>query len=169
MRDDDLFVMLEEGRLDKALIRTLMKKGMRATPGMKYSVEKTVKTLKKDTTSRIDPETQPPPAQAPPVPGMDMLAGEMTITIMFTDLVGSTPMDQLLGDQQARQVMHAHDALVRNHTKIHSGVEVKSMVDWFMITFPRSRARCQRASRCKKSLCPRNSPSRTRAWRFEWE
>ena len=45
MRDDDLFVMLEEGRLAKALIRTLMKKGMRATPGMKNSVEKAVKTL----------------------------------------------------------------------------------------------------------------------------
>lgn len=76
---------------------------------MKNSVEKAVKTLKKDTTARVDPETQPPPAQAPPVPGMDMLAGEMTITIMFTDVVGSTPMNQRLGDQQAWQVMHAYD------------------------------------------------------------
>ena len=109
VQDDDLFVMLEEGRLAGALIRTLMKKGMRATPSMKNSVEKAVKTLKKDTTARVDPETQPPPAQAPPVPGMDMLAGEMTITIMFTDVVGSTPMNQRLGDQQARQVMHAYD------------------------------------------------------------
>ena len=169
MQDDDLFVMLEEGRLAGALIRTLMKKGMRATPGMKYSVEKTVKTLKKDTTSRIEPETQPPPAQAPPVPGMDMLAGEMTITIMFTDVVGSTAMNQSLGDQQARQVMRAHDALVRDHTKIHSGVEVKSRGGGFMITFPSVRGRCKRASRCRKNLCPRNSPSVTRAWRFEWE
>ncbi len=169
VQDDDLFVMLEEGRLAGTLIRTLMKKGMRATPSMKNSVEKAVKTLEKDTTARFDPETQPPPAQAPPVTGMDMLAGEMPIKIMFTDVVGSTPMNQRLGDQQARQVMRAHDALVRNHTKIHSGVEVKSMVDGFMITFPRSRARCQRASRCKKSLCPRNSPSGKRAWRFEWE
>ena len=94
VQDDDLFVMLAG-----ALIRTLMKRGMRATPGVKYFVEKAVKTLKKDTTSRIDPETQPPPAQAPPVPGMDMLAGEMTITIMFTDVVGSTAMNQRLGDQ----------------------------------------------------------------------
>ena len=169
MRDDDLFVMLEEGRLAGALIRTLMKKGMRATPGMKYSVETTVKTLKKDTTSRIDPETQPPSAQEPPVPGMDMLAGEMTITIMFTDVVGSTPLNQRLGDQQARQVMRAHDALVRDHTKIYSRVEVESMGDGFMITFPSARGRCKRASRCRKNLCPRNSPSGTRAWRFEWE
>ena len=169
MRDDDLFVMLEEGRLAKALIRTLMKKGMRAPPGMKYSVEKTVKTLKKDTTAGIDPETQPPPAQAPPIPGMDMLAGEMAITIMFTDVVGSTPMNQRRGDQQVRQVMRAHDALVRDRTKIHSGGEVESMGDGFMITFPSARGRCQRASRCRKSLCPRNSPSWTRAWRLEWE
>ena len=108
VQDDDLFVMLEEGRLAGALIRTLMKKGMRATPSMKNSVEKAVKTLEKDTTARFDPETQPPPAQAAPVPGMDMLAGEMTITIMFTDIVGSTAMNQLrLGDQQTRQLMRA--------------------------------------------------------------
>ena len=107
-QDDGLFVMLEEGRLAGALIRTLMKKGMRATPSMKNSVEKAVKTLEKDTTARFDPETQPPPAQAAPVPGMDMLAGEMTITIMFTDIVGSTAMNQLrLGDQQTRQLMRA--------------------------------------------------------------
>jgi class 3 adenylate cyclase len=67
-----------------------------------------VKTLEKDTTARFDPETQPSPAQAAPVPGMDMLAGEMTITIMFTDIVGSTAMNQLrLGDQQTRQLMRA--------------------------------------------------------------
>ena len=65
-----------------------------------------------------------------------MLTGEMTSTIMLTGVVGSTAMNERLGDQQARQVMRAHDALLRNHTKIHSGVEVEFMGDGFMLTFP---------------------------------
>ncbi|MDP6715013.1 MAG: adenylate/guanylate cyclase domain-containing protein [SAR202 cluster bacterium] len=134
--DDDLFVMLEEGRLAGALISTLKDKGMRATPSMKNSVEKAVKSLEKDTTARDDPEPELLVQETPQIPGMDMLAGEMTITIMFTDVVGSTAMNQRLGDQKARQVMRAHDELVRNHTKVHSGVEVKSMGDGFMLTFP---------------------------------
>ena len=138
---------------------------------MKNSVEKAVKTLKKDTTARVDPETQPPPAQAPPVPGMDMLAGEMTITIMFTDVVGSTPMNQRLGEQQARQVMHAHD-LPRWFEITPRFTAVPRSSPWVMGLCSPSQARrglCQRASRCSKSFCPRNSPSGKRAWRFEWE
>ena len=53
---------------------------------------------------------------------------------MLTGVVGSTAMNERLGDQQARQVMRAHDALLRNHTKIHSSVEF--MGDGFMLTFP---------------------------------
>ena len=63
-----------------------------------------------------------------------MLTGEMTSTIMLTGVVGSTAMNERLGDQQALQVMRAHDALLRNHTKIHSSVEF--MGDGFMLTFP---------------------------------
>ena len=140
VEDDDLFVMLEEGRLAGALISTLMNKGMRATPSMKNSVEKAVKSLEQDTTARVDPEPELSVQETPQTPGMDdMLAGEMTITIMFTDVVGSTAMNQRLGDQKARQVMRAHDELVRNHTKMHRGVEVKSMGDGFMLTFPSSK------------------------------
>ena len=36
VQDDDLFVMLEEGRLAGALIRTLMKKGMRDAQHEKF-------------------------------------------------------------------------------------------------------------------------------------
>ena len=99
-----------------------------------------------------------------------MLTGEMTSTIMLTGVVGSTAMNDRSGDQQARQVMPAHDVLLRNHTKIHSGVEVEFMGDGFMLTFPSAkRAVSTGISRCKKSLCPRKSPPWTRAWRFEWE
>ena len=65
-----------------------------------------------------------------------MLTGEMTSTVMLTGVVGSTAMNERSGDQQARQVMPAHDVLLRNHTKIHSGVEVEFMGDGFMLTFP---------------------------------
>ena len=134
--EDDLLVMLEEGRLAGALISTLKDKGMRATPNMKNSVEKAVKILMADSVARIDPVLEPTDEQTTHPPVMDLLSSEMTITIMFTDVVGSTAMNQRLGDQKAREVMRAHDELIRNHTKIHSGVEVKSMGDGFMLTFP---------------------------------
>lgn len=134
--EDGLLVMLDEGRLAGAVISTLMDKGMRATPSMKNSVEKAIKILQ---VNSIERKEQPPAlaAEQPPQPQtLDLLSSEMTVTIMFTDVVGSTAMNQRLGDQKARQVMRAHDELVRNHTKIHSGVEVKSMGDGFMLTFP---------------------------------
>jgi class 3 adenylate cyclase len=145
--EDDLFEMLEEGRLAGVVISTLLKKGMRATPSMKNSVEKAVKVLEIESSTRDDAAlaNAPKPKQsAQPsavqgtvkLPPMDLLMDEMTVTIMFTDVVGSTVMNQKLGDQKAREVMRAHDELIRNHTRIHSGVEVKSMGDGFMLTFP---------------------------------
>ena len=133
--EDDLLEMLEEGRLAGALISTLMNKGMRATPSIKNSVEKAVKILEADSKARSDSASGPADQQTSQPSTPDLLSSEMTVTIMFTDMVGSTEMNQRLGDREARQVMRAHDELIRNHTKIHMGVEVKSMGDGFMLTF----------------------------------
>lgn len=65
----------------------------------------------------------------------DLLTGEMTVTIMFTDIVGSTEIQERLGDRKARDLMRAHDDVIREHTRVHGGVEVKSTGDGFMLTF----------------------------------
>ena len=156
MDEDDLLVMLDEGRLTGALISTLMKKGMRATPSMKNSVEKAVKNLQADSTARKEQVSTSTAEKTSQPKSLDLLSSEMTVTIMFTDVVGSTAMNQRLGDQKTRQVMRAHDELIRNHTRNHSGVEVKSMGDGFMLTFPSAKRAVSAGIAMQREL---NSPS----------
>ena len=59
-----------------------------------------------------------------------------TLTIMFTDIVGSTALTERLGDLVAKEVFGRHDDVVRSQTRLHGGTEVKSLGDGFMLTFP---------------------------------
>jgi len=57
------------------------------------------------------------------------------VTILFTDIEGSTAMTQRLGDAKAREVMREHERIVREALKAHGGSEVKTMGDGFMASF----------------------------------
>ena len=57
-------------------------------------------------------------------------------TILFTDVEGSTALTQRLGDAGARGLLRQHERIVREALKSHGGVEVKTMGDGFMASFP---------------------------------
>ncbi len=57
------------------------------------------------------------------------------VTILFTDIEGSTAMTQRLGDAKAREVLREHERIVREALKAHGGSEVKTMGDGFMASF----------------------------------
>ena len=57
------------------------------------------------------------------------------VTILFTDIEGSTPLTQRLGDAKAREVMREHERITRECLKAHGGSEVKTMGDGFMASF----------------------------------
>jgi class 3 adenylate cyclase/pimeloyl-ACP methyl ester carboxylesterase len=57
------------------------------------------------------------------------------VTILFTDVEGSTALTQRLGDAKARDVLREHERIVREALKSHSGSEVKTMGDGFMASF----------------------------------
>ena len=59
-----------------------------------------------------------------------------TVTILFTDIEGSTGLTEELGDREWMQVLHVHNSIVRDHTAAHAGVTVKSQGDGFMLAFP---------------------------------
>jgi len=63
-------------------------------------------------------------------------AGTGLLTILFTDLVGSTALTQRLGDAAAQDVLRAHNTIVRERLREHGGTELKSMGDGFMASFP---------------------------------
>jgi len=56
-------------------------------------------------------------------------------TILFTDVEGSTALTQRLGDAKAREVLRAHERIVREALRSHGGSEVKSLGDGFMASF----------------------------------
>ena len=55
--------------------------------------------------------------------------------ILFTDIVGSTQMTQLLGDEGAMHILQAHDIIVRGALDKYSGNEVKHTGDGIMASF----------------------------------
>ena len=78
-------------------------------------------------------------ASAPGTERAYLLESGATVTIMFTDVVDSAGITELLGDRQAQDVIGEHNKIVRRETKNHGGLEVKSLGDGFMLTFPSAR------------------------------
>jgi class 3 adenylate cyclase len=72
-------------------------------------------------------EPQPVESDAPTPQGL--------VTILFTDVEGSTALTQRLGDTRARDLLRQHERTVREALAAHGGSEVKTMGDGFMASF----------------------------------
>jgi class 3 adenylate cyclase len=66
-------------------------------------------------------------------------APDGTVTILFSDIEGSTAMAERLGDERWLEALRAHNDVVRTHVREHGGVEVKSIGDGFMVAFGSAR------------------------------
>jgi class 3 adenylate cyclase len=75
-------------------------------------------------------------------------SGDGTLTIVFTDIEGSTSMVDRLGDDRAREVLGVHNRLVREQVRAHDGFEVQCLGDGFMLVFRSAR----RALRCAVAI-----------------
>lgn len=64
-----------------------------------------------------------------------MTARAQTVTILFTDLVGSTELLQRAGDEQAQRIFKAHHRLLSEAVELHHGHEVKWLGDGLMVAF----------------------------------
>jgi len=62
-----------------------------------------------------------------------------TVTILFSDIEGSTAMNERLGDQRWLELLREHNAIVREQLAAHGGFEVKSAGDGFMLAFQSAR------------------------------
>jgi class 3 adenylate cyclase len=58
------------------------------------------------------------------------------LTILFTDVEGSTALTQRAGDAKARELLRTHERIVREALRAHGGSEVKALGDGFMASFP---------------------------------
>jgi class 3 adenylate cyclase len=66
-------------------------------------------------------------------------APDGTVTMLFSDIAGSTAIAERLGDQRWMQVLRAHNAIVREQLAAHGGFEVKAQGDGFMLAFQSAR------------------------------
>ena len=70
---------------------------------------------------------------------MDNPALEGTVTILFTDVEGSTDLGSRSGDRVARGIIRSHESIVRTCIAEARGHEIKSLGDGFMVAFSSAR------------------------------
>ena len=56
--------------------------------------------------------------------------------ILFTDMEGSTPLTQRLGDARAQEMVRLHNSVVRDALRAHGGSEIKHTGDGMMASIP---------------------------------
>ena len=61
--------------------------------------------------------------------------GRSLLTVLFTDIVGSTQQAADVGDGRWRTILDEHDTIVRETLKAHGGREVNTTGDGFVATF----------------------------------
>ena len=84
----------------------------------------------------------PPPGEAPapvtaiaPPPSESPEGAPAIVTLLFTDLVGSTELLSELGDDEAERFRRVHFGLLRDVATAHRGQEVKNLGDGLMVAF----------------------------------
>jgi class 3 adenylate cyclase len=66
----------------------------------------------------------------------DVPSATGTVTLLFTDFVGSTELMDRLGDDAGDRLRREHFAILREAAGEHGGQEVKSLGDGLMLAFP---------------------------------
>ena len=71
----------------------------------------------------------------------------MLVTVLFTDIVGSTERAAAVGDDAWRRLLDRHDELLRRYLQRYQGREIKSTGDGFLAVFdgPARAVRCAQA------------------------
>jgi class 3 adenylate cyclase len=79
-------------------------------------------------------------------------APDGTVTILFSDIEGFTPIAERLGDRRAQELLSAHNRLLRQQIREYGGFEVKSQGDGFMIAFQSARRALQCAIAMQQAI-----------------
>lgn len=67
------------------------------------------------------------------------VAPDGTVTLLFTDIEGSTPLAERLGDLRWFALLREHKVIVRDQIARYGGFEVKTIGDAFMVAFGSAR------------------------------
>jgi class 3 adenylate cyclase/esterase/lipase len=80
-------------------------------------------------------------------PSIDIDIDRILATVLFTDIVDSTPRAATLGDQRWRELLDAHDRVASDEIERHRGITVRSTGDGVLARFdgPARGIRCAQA------------------------
>jgi class 3 adenylate cyclase len=84
------------------------------------------------------------------------VAPDGTVTILFSDIEGSTAMTERLGDKRWLELLQGHNAIVRKRVAAHEGFEVKAEGDGFMLAFGSARKALACAVDMQRAFAERN-------------
>ena len=82
------------------------------------------------------------------------------VTIMFTDLVGSTALAERLGDEAAQALRRAHDRILREQFERFDGKVVKGTGDGFLVAFASPRQGVECAVEVQRALSAQHAEGR---------
>jgi len=85
---------------------------------------------------------------APALPGL--------VTILFTDMEGSTSLTQRLGDAAAQELLRTHNGIIRDALKAHGGSEIKHTGDGLMASFGSASRALECAVAIQQAFAARN-------------
>lgn len=83
-------------------------------------------------------------------------APDGTVTILFSDIVGSTVINERLGDARWMELLREHNEIVRREKALHRGYEVKTIGDAFMLAFQSARDALRCAISIQQAFSERN-------------
>ena len=133
----DLYQRYGAGRpwIERAVTDKLFAQGIDSA-GMAASIDIVAAAALEDDRLDLTPHTAP----------------DGTVTLLFSDIEGSTSSNERLGDRRWLELLHAHNDIVRTEVAAHDGFEVKSQGDGFMIAFSSARRALECAIALQRAL-----------------
>lgn len=84
-------------------------------------------------------------------------AAQGLLTILFTDIEGSTALTQRVGDSEAQEILRVHDRVVREALRDNQGSEVKHTGDGIMASFSSASSALACALAIQQAFCDHNA------------
>jgi len=84
------------------------------------------------------------------------------VTILFTDIEGSTRKTQAMGDAAAQEMLRTHNRVIREALREHDGFEIKHTGDGIMASFGSARGALACAVTIQRSLTEEMDPLRVK-------
>lgn len=89
-------------------------------------------------------------------------APDGTVTLLFSDIENSTPLNEQLGDAKWMELLRAHNAIIDAEVKAHHGYVVKTMGDGYMVAFKGAADGLRCAIAIQEAMTGRNDGLRVR-------